>query len=57
MLFAHVGNGSYKINAIYSGITISRKVVVSNHRGVNVYLTWRATDMNADNDTEDGASQ
>jgi hypothetical protein len=57
MLFAHVINGSYIINAIYSGTTITRKVVVTNHRGVNVYLTWKATDTNADNDTEDGASQ
>jgi hypothetical protein len=57
MLFVHVANGSYTINANYSGTTISRKVVVTNHRGVNVYLTWKATDMNVDNDTEDGSSQ
>jgi len=57
MLFAHVGNGSYIINATYNGITTSRKVVVTNHRGVNVFLTWKSTDTHVDNDTEDGASQ
>ncbi len=57
MLFAHMGNGTYIINAIYNGTTITRKVVVTNHRGVNVYLTWRATDTNVDNDTEDESSQ
>lgn len=57
MLFAHVENGSYRINAIYNGTTISRKVVISNHRGVNVYLTWRAADVNVDYDMEDSASE
>ena len=44
MLFAHVANGSYTINAIYSGTTITRKVVVSNRHGGNVYLSWKTTD-------------
>jgi len=57
MLFAHVVNGSYTINANYNGASITRKVVVSNHRGVNVYLTWKTKETDVDNDTEDGLSQ
>jgi hypothetical protein len=56
MLFAHVENGNYVVNAIYEGTTITRKVLVINHRGVNVYLNWRAKVANDDNDSEDGSS-
>jgi hypothetical protein len=56
MLFAHVANGNYVLKAIYEGTTITRKVLVINHRGVNVYLNWRAKDVNDDNDSEDGSS-
>lgn len=51
MLFVHVANGSYTINANYSGTTITRKAVVMNRRGTNVNLTWKTTDTNPD--TED----
>lgn len=51
MLFAHVANGSYTINANYSGTTITRKVVVANRRGANVNLSWKTTDT--DPNTED----
>jgi len=57
MLFAHVANGTYLVKAIYNGTTISRKVVVSTHRGVNAYLTWKSTETNVGNDTEDESSQ
>jgi hypothetical protein len=53
MLFVHVINGSYTINAIYSNRLNTRKAVVSNHRGVNVYLNWKATDTSVDNDADD----
>jgi hypothetical protein len=51
MVFVHVENGSYTINANYSGTTITRKVVVANRRGTNVHLSWKTTDT--DPNTED----
>jgi hypothetical protein len=51
MLFVHVANGTYTINANYSGTTITRKVVVVNRRGTNVNLSWKTTDT--DPNTED----
>ena len=56
MLFARVRKGNYKITAVFGGTTITRKVLVTNHRGVNVYLNWRTNVMNLDNDIEDGPS-
>jgi hypothetical protein len=50
MLFAHVINGSYTINAIYRNSLNTRKVIVSNHRGVNVYLNWKAADNEEDDE-------
>ncbi|MDP3088275.1 MAG: hypothetical protein Q8M99_08860 [Methylotenera sp.] len=43
-LFAHLINGSYTINTIYKNSLKTRKVIVSNHRGVNVHLNWKALD-------------
>lgn len=57
MLFAHVVNGTYKINATYKGTTVIRKVVVTNHRSANIYLIWKATEMNLDNELEDTPPQ
>jgi hypothetical protein len=41
MLFIAVENGIYTIQVDYLGNKITKKVVVTNHRGVNVYLTWK----------------
>lgn len=57
MVFLHVVNGSYKINAKYKGITITRNVNISNRRGENVYLIWKSSDADEYKDTEDGKSQ
>lgn len=51
MLFVHVPNGSYTINANYVGTTITKKIVVTNRRGTNAHLSWKTTDTNPD--TED----
>jgi hypothetical protein len=51
MLFVHVPNGSYTINANYVGTTITKKVVVANRRGTNAHLLWKTTDT--DPNTED----
>jgi hypothetical protein len=44
MLFLHLENGRYKINAQYNGIIILRNIVISNRRGTNVYLNWKVAD-------------
>jgi hypothetical protein len=52
MLFIEVENGHYTIQADYLGNKIIRKVVVTNHRGVNVYLTWKGDQTETDTNEE-----
>jgi hypothetical protein len=58
MLFVYVINGIYTIKADYLGATLTRKVVVTNHRGVNVYLTWKGdeTETKAVDESAEGNS-
>jgi hypothetical protein len=53
MLFVDVINGIYMIKADYQGSIITRKVVVANHRGVNVYLTWKGDHSEIESDAPD----
>jgi len=53
MLFVYVANSSYTINAVYKDITITRKVIVSNRRGENVYLIWKSSGEDVDNSVSD----
>jgi hypothetical protein len=53
MLFVDVKNGIYIIKADYLGSIITRKVVVANHRGVNVYLTWKGDLSEIESDKSD----
>ena len=43
MLFLQMGKGTYKISAQYNGVTLTKSVTVINHRGVNIYLNWKNT--------------
>ena len=56
MLFIEVENGIYTIQADYLGNKITKKVVVTNHRGVNVYLTWKGDKTEPESETLDESS-
>jgi len=45
LLFLKLENGIYKISAQYNGVTITRKIPITNRRGVNVYLNWKSTEV------------
>ena len=56
MLFLHLKNGTYKIIAQYNGATINRTAIVSNHRGVNIYINWKSSGNDIDKISEDTLS-
>jgi len=53
MLFLQMGKGTYKISAQHNGVTLTKNVTVINQRGVNVYLNWKNTEV----DVEDESSK
>lgn len=50
MLFLQVENGTYNISAQHNGVTLTKKVAVINHRGVNVYLNWKNTEVDVEDE-------
>jgi hypothetical protein len=56
MLFLHLKNGIYKIIAKYNGATITRNAIVSNHRGINIYINWKNSGNDIDKNSEDTLS-
>jgi len=48
LLFLKLEKGSYNISAQHNGVTLTRKVVIANRRGENVYLNWKSTDEEAE---------
>lgn len=50
MLFLQLEKGTYKINAQHNGVTLSKKVTIINQRGVNVYLNWKNTEVDMEDE-------
>lgn len=47
-LFLQMENGTYTITAEHNGITIKRVAKITNHRGINIYLNWKQTAIDAE---------
>ncbi len=50
MLFLQMEKGTYKISAQHNGVTLTKSVTVINHRGVNVYLNWKNTAVDVEDE-------
>ncbi len=50
MLFLQVERGTYKIRAQYNDITLTKNITVINKRGTNVYLNWKNTEVDIEDE-------
>lgn len=50
MLFLQVARGTYKIRAQYNDITLTKNITVINQRGINVYLNWKNTEVDMEDE-------